>query len=106
MPKFLLEATYTQDGVKGLRSGGGSRRVAAVKEGIESAGGKLEAMYFAFGDVDVYMIVEGPDNASAAAASLTAMATGAVKIKTVVLLSPEEIDAAVKMPSKYTPPGG
>ena len=72
---------------------------------VESLGGTLESYYFAFGDNDFYVIVEVPDNLSAAAGSLVANASGTVKVKTIVLLTPEEIDKVTKMTVEYRPPG-
>jgi len=106
MPKYLLEASYAVEGLKGLRAEGGSSRVAAVTQATEAAGGKLEALYFAFGEHDVYVIVDYPDNVTAAGAALAIGSSGAVKVKTVVLLTAAEIDAAVKLPSSYRPPKG
>ena len=105
MPKYLLNVSYTADGAKGLTKDGGTARRAAAARLVESLGGKLEALYFAFGDCDVFAIADMPDNASAAAASLTLGASGAVTSKTTVLLTPEEVDAAVKKQGTYTPPG-
>ena len=105
MPKYLFEVSYTNDGVKGLLKDGGSKRRAAGKAAMESLGGKLEAFYFAFGENDVVVIVDVPDAASAAAASLALAASGAVTGKTTVLLTPEEIDTAVKKTPTYSPPG-
>ena len=70
MPKFLIEASYTQDGVKGVQSAGGSSRRDAIVQVAESAGGTLESVYFAFGDRDAHVIVDLPDNESAAAVAL------------------------------------
>ena len=94
MPKYLLEVNYTLDGVKGVLAKGGSARKAAATAAVKSAGGKIEAFYFAFGSVDAYTIVDMPDEASAAALALTVSASGAVTIKTVALLAPSDIDAA------------
>jgi uncharacterized protein with GYD domain len=105
MPKYLLEASYTAEGAKGLVKDGGTKRRAAAKTLVESLGGKIEALYFAFGDTDVIAIVDMPDNASAAAASLTIAGSGALNGKITVLLTAEEIDQAVKKSGKYTPPG-
>ena len=105
MPKFLIEASYTLDGVKGVQSAGGSSRREAVARVAESVGGQLEAFYFAFGDRDAYVIVDLPDNESAAAVALTANAAGGATVKTVVLLTPEEVDAAAKRSVEYRPPG-
>ena len=106
MAKYLLEASYTLDGIKGLRSEGGSARAAAVTAAAESAGGKVESIYFAFGDTDVYVVVDYPDNVSAAALALAVTAAGGVTVRTVVLLTAAEIDAAAKVQSTYRPPGG
>ena len=96
MPKFLFEASYTPDGIKGIQSAGGSSRRDAVAQVAESVGGQLESFYFAFGERDAYVIVELPDNESAAAVALTVNAAGGATVKTVVLLTPDEVDAAAK----------
>lgn len=105
MPKFLIKASYTSDGTKGLQKEGGSGRKAAIEKLAKSSGGKLEAFYFAFGDTDAYVIVDLPDNASAAAVSLTVGAAGGATTETVVLLTPEEVDAAAKKTVNYRAPG-
>ena len=105
MPKYLYEASYTAEGVKGLLKDGGTKRRTAVEDLVNSIGGKLEGFYFSFGVSDVIVIVDVPDNVSAAAASLVVNATGAVKLKTTVLLTPEEMDAATKKTANYRPPG-
>ena len=105
MPKFLIEASYTPDGVKGVQSAGGTSRRDAVAKVAESVGGKLESFYFAFGDRDAYVVIDLPDNESAAAVALTVNAAGGATTKTVTLLTPEEIDAAAKRSVDYRPPG-
>ncbi|MGE0703076.1 MAG: GYD domain-containing protein [Vicinamibacterales bacterium] len=105
MPRYLIEASYTLDGARGLVKDGGSKRKATVARLVESAGGRLEAFYFVFGDRDVVAIVDLPDNVSAAAVALIPSASGGATIKTSVLLTPEEIDQAVKKTVTYVPPG-
>jgi uncharacterized protein with GYD domain len=105
MPKYLVEARYTVEGAKGLVREGGSGRRAAVAKTVESVGGKVEALYFAFGDVDVYIVVDVPDNVSAAAVSLAANQSGAIVSKTIVLLTPEEMDKSVQKAVSFRPPG-
>jgi len=105
MPKYLITASYTVEGVKGLAKDGGTKRRQAAEAAIKSAGGRLEAFYFAFGEHDAYVILDAPDNAAVAAASLAINASGAVQAKTVVLLTPEEMDQAAKKTVAYTPPG-
>ena len=105
MAKYLLQGSYTAEGSKGLLKDGGSKRRAAAKTLVESLGGKIECIYFAFGETDVVAIVDMPDSASAAAASLTLGASGGVTGKLTVLLTPEEIDQAAKKSASYTPPG-
>src|SRR3954471_12989322 len=104
MPKFLFEASYTVDGVKGLQREGGSSRRDAVAKAVGSVGGRLEHFYFAFGDHDAFVIAELPDNQSASAVALAVSAAGGASVRTVVLLMPEEIDAAVKRSVDYRPP--
>jgi uncharacterized protein with GYD domain len=106
MPKYLVEVKYTLDGIKGVKAEGGSARVVAAKAAIEEQGGKVEAFYFAFGDNDAYVLVDMPDNVSAAAVGLIVSAAGGVTTRTVVLLSADEIDAAAKRQTLYRPPGG
>lgn len=105
MAKYLVMASYTAEGAKGLLKDGGTKRRQAAEQAIKSAGGKLEAFYFAFGDSDAFVIIDAPDHASVAAASLAINASGAVRSRTVVLLTPEEIDQATKKRTTYTPPG-
>ena len=105
MPKYLVLASYTSEGLKGLLKDGGSSRKTHIDQLIRSLGGTLESFHYAFGDKDVCAIVEMPDHAGMTALSLAIGATGMVQIKTTVLLSPEEIDTAVKMSVAYRPPG-
>jgi uncharacterized protein with GYD domain len=105
MSKFLVEVKYSLDGAKGLMAEGGSSRVAASRTLVESLGGTLESFYFAFGDADAYIVVDMPDNVSAAAAALVARTSGGVLSRMVVLLTPDEIDAATKKQGNYRAPG-
>jgi uncharacterized protein with GYD domain len=105
MPKFLFEASYTLEGAKGVQSAGGSSRRDAIAAVAESVGGKLESFYFAFGDPDAYVVVDLPDNESAAAVAIAVNTGGGATVKTVALLTPEEIDAAAKRSVDYRPPG-
>jgi uncharacterized protein with GYD domain len=105
MAKYLICGSYTAEGLKGLLKEGGSKRIEASKQAIESLGGTLEGYYFAYGDNDFYMIVDQPDSTSGIGGILIANASGAVKLKTVVLIAPEEIDEAVKKTMDWQPPG-
>jgi uncharacterized protein with GYD domain len=108
MPKYLVIASYTAQGARGVLEGGGSARRAAVETALKSIGGRVDAFYFGFGSDDAYVLVDAPDNASAAAISLTASAAGGANARTIVLLTPEEIDKAAEKAknAQYTPPGG
>lgn len=105
MPKYMVQASYLTEGVKGLLKEGGSGRRAAVDELFASLGGKVETFYYAFGDDDVFIIGELPDNASAAALTMKVNAAGITKVKATPLLTIQEIDVAVKKTSVYRPPG-
>jgi uncharacterized protein with GYD domain len=105
MPKYLIQASYTAEGARGIAAKGGSARRDAVAKMYEASGGSIESFYFAFGDVDVYVIGELPDNEAATALSLAVNSSGATSAKVVVLLTPEEVDAAAKAAVQYTPPG-
>ncbi|HEY7141823.1 MAG TPA: GYD domain-containing protein [Methylomirabilota bacterium] len=105
MPKYLFEASYTMEGAKGLVKDGGSKRRATIEALLKSLGGRLEAFYFAYGESDAFVIVDLPDSVSATAVALTVGATGAVRLKTTVLITPEEVDQAVKKTVAYRAPG-
>jgi uncharacterized protein with GYD domain len=105
MPKYLGQCNYVGEGLKGLLKEGGSSRRAIVEKLVKSLGGTVEAFYYAFGETDLYVIADVPDNISMATIALTINATGAVTVKTTVLLTPEEIDEAVKKAPTYRPPG-
>jgi uncharacterized protein with GYD domain len=106
MARYLLKASYTLDGVKGVVKDGGSARRDSVAKMTGALGGKLETFYFAFGDTDAYVIVELPDNKAAAAVAMAVNAAGGAQVETVVLLTPEEVDQAAKTAVDYRPPGG
>jgi uncharacterized protein with GYD domain len=105
MAKYLVEGRYTAEGAKGLACEGGTGRRAAATKVVESLGGKLEAFYYAFGDVDIYAIFDVPDHASAAALALAVTQSGGLNLKTVVLISPEDMDQAGKKAVDYRSPG-
>ena len=105
MAKYLLSVSYTAEGAKGVLKDGGTKRKQVAEQAMKSAGGKLDAFYFAFGEHDAYVIVDSPDQASMAAAAVAINATGGVRITTTVLVSPEEMDQAVKKGVAYNPPG-
>jgi uncharacterized protein with GYD domain len=105
MAKYLFEARYTAEGAKGVAREGGTGRRAAIAKMTEGLGGKLETFYYAFGDVDAYVIVDVPDNISAAAVALAVNQAGAASVKTVVLIAPEDMDKAGKKAVDYRPPG-
>ena len=108
MPKYLIQASYTTEGVQGLLSDGGSARTAAAAAAAASRGGSVEAFYFAFGSEDAFVVADLASNADAAALSLAVSASGAVNARVTVLLTPEELDAAaetVRNSVSYSPPG-
>lgn len=105
MPKYLIQANYVGEGINGLLKEGGSMRRAAVETLFKSMDGAVEAFYYAFGDTDVFIIGELPDNVSASALALRVNASGAASCRTTVLLTTQEVDAAVKKTARYRPPG-
>jgi len=105
--KFLVRGSYSQEGIKGVVKEGGTARKRVAAALAESLGGRLEAFYFAFGPHDFYAIGDFPDNAAAAALAATVGASGAMSsLETIALLTPEEIDDAMKRSASYRPPGG
>ena len=105
MPKYLFQASYTQEGLGGLMDDGATGRKEMAEHLVASLGGSIESFYYAFGDSDLYVIAELPDDASAAAASVAVGASGTASIKTTVLVTPETIDEAVKKSVGYPSPG-
>ncbi len=105
MPKYLVHATYTAEGAKGILKHGGSARRKAVEELLSSVGGKLEAFYFSFGDEDAVLIIDLPDNEAALAIGMAVGASGAIRTRTTVLIPIEEVDRAAKRQVHFRPPG-
>src|SRR5438105_2403555 len=105
MPKFLVKASYTAEGGKGGQGAGGTSRRDAVARMAEGLGGSLESFYFAFGETDAYVVLDLPDNRTAAAASIAVSTAGSATSEVVVLLAPEDIDAAAKLSVDYRAPG-
>jgi uncharacterized protein with GYD domain len=105
MPKYLIEASYTPEGLRGLAKDKASGRQAAAQNALSGVGGKLEAIYYAFGETDVFIICDCPDNVSVASLSLVVSATGLIKSKTIPLLTVEEADNALAKSVSFSPPG-
>lgn len=105
MAKFLWHGSYSERGAKALVEEGGTKRRAAVEQAVAAMGGTLETMYFAFGDDDFYAMVDMPDNVSGAAVSLAAAQAGALRLRTVVLLTAEDLDEAARRAHEYKGPG-
>ena len=105
MAKYLFHGSYTQAGIQGVLKDGGTGRRKAVDALAASVGGSVESMYWAFGKDDFYLIADLPNHAAAAAVTATAGAAGAASISTVVLLTAEDIDEAIKLHPAYRAPG-
>jgi uncharacterized protein with GYD domain len=106
MAKYLVQVNYTLQGLQAVMAKGGSAREKAAREAAESLGGSLDAFYFAFGENDVVVIADFPDNVSAAALALAVGSGGGASVRTTVLMSPKDIDKAAKKQVTYRPPGG
>jgi uncharacterized protein with GYD domain len=105
MPKYLVIASYTAEGAKGVLAKGGSARRDAVDKTVADLGGSVESFYFAFGEDDAFVTIDLPDNVAAAALGLAVGASGATSLRTIVLLTPEEIDRAAQVTVAYKKPG-
>ncbi|MFJ3306334.1 GYD domain-containing protein [Streptomyces sp. NPDC086549] len=105
MPKFLIQATYTPEGTMGLLREGASGRRAAVDQVVTDLGGEVEAMYYAFGEDDVVIIIDLPDPVSMAAVSLAVKASGALRTRATPLLTLDEIDEAARRQVAFRTPG-
>jgi uncharacterized protein with GYD domain len=105
MPRFMIIGKYAAEGARGLMSAGGSARRAAVEKAVSGLGGRIETFDFAFGDDDIYTIVDMPDSESIAALALTVGGSGAVHVRTVVLITPDQLDSASRLSPDYMAPG-
>ena len=105
MGKYLFQGSYTEQGLKGLLKEGGSGRVKAIEQLVKGLGGKLEMFYFAHGSDDFFIVADVPDGVSAIATSLIVNATGTVKARMTVLITPEEIDQATKITINFRTAG-
>jgi len=105
MPKYLVTASYTPEGTRGLLVEGGSGRKSAVEKAVKDLGGSVDTMYYAFGDTDVILIVDLPDAVSGLALSLATNASGTVNVKTTPLITVEEVDKACHRTVAYRAPG-
>src|SRR4051812_33554716 len=107
MPKYMIKASYSPEGIKGVMAKGGTARRIAIEKLVSGVGGSMESFYFAFGGDDVYIVVDAPSHEAMAAVAGTVSSTGVLKgYETVVLLTAEQLDAAANMAGGYTPPGG
>jgi len=105
MAKFLVRGKYIGEGIQGLMKDGGTGRRAVIEKLAGSLDGKVECVYYAFGEWDIYGIIDMPDNASMTAFSLRASASGMVSLSTIPLMTIEEIDDAVGKKSEFRAPG-
>lgn len=105
MPKFLIQARYTPEGIRGLINDSASGRRADVTAAVEAVGGKVESFYYCFGEDDAVVLIDLPGNVEAAALGLAVSSGGAVRVKTVPLLTVEEVDRALEIRTQYRNPG-
>jgi uncharacterized protein with GYD domain len=105
MPRFLYIVNYAPEGARALMASGGSARQTVVEKTAAGLGGRLHTFDFSFGGDDAYTIVDLPDNEAAAALALTVSSSGVARVRTVVLLTPEQIDRASQLHPDYSPPG-
>jgi uncharacterized protein with GYD domain len=108
MPHFLVQVGYNSRGLAALVKEP-QDRIEKVTPAIEALGGRVESAYYAFGDSDIILICEMPDNSSAAAFALAVGAGGTVSsYKTTVLLTSDEAVQAMRKAaeSSYAPAGG
>ena len=104
MAKYLVFASYSAEGVKGFQTEKGSGRRDAVRKALTAVGAKLDQFYFTFGDHDVAMVVDAPDNTSMMAISLSAAVSGTCRMSTMPLITAEEADAAIDKHMAYPGP--
>ena len=106
MSKYMIKASYSSDGIKGVMAKGGTARKEAIEQLVAGVGGSMESLYFAFGGDDIYVIVDAPSHEAMAAVAGTVTSTGALSdYQTIVLLTADQLDEAAKLSVDYRPPG-
>jgi uncharacterized protein with GYD domain len=105
MPKFLCQASYTTTGIQGIINDSATGRRADLQATVRALGGKIEALYYAFGEDDAVMILDLPSSVTAAALSLRTQGTGTVRVRMTPLLTVEELDQALEVKMQYRAPG-
>ena len=105
MPKYLVRGTFTTQGLQGLLRESGTARRDATEKAVRSVGGTLEALYYVIGDDDAIWIIDVPDASAIAAIMFKICAAGAVSVKPMALITPEEVDKALATSVDYQPPG-
>ncbi len=107
MPVYMFQESYTNE-AWAAQIKNPQNRMDVARQIIEAQGGKLLGAYYAFGEYDVVLIAEFPDNVGAATIALMVSAGGAPKtFKTTVLLSADEVLEAMHRAggAAYRPPG-
>jgi uncharacterized protein with GYD domain len=108
MPLFLTQVSYTDQAWQSLVSNP-QNRAEALRPVLEKLGGRIVNTWFAFGDYDIVLISELPNNVSAAALAIAVSAGGACKaVKTTPLIDVAEGLEALKLAasSGYRAPAG
>lgn len=96
MAHYLVQVAYTADAWASLVKNP-QNRIDVVSSAVEKLGGKLMHGWMCFGDFDTVVIMEMPDNVSAAAFAAAIASGGSCKaVKTTPLLSAEDGVAAAK----------
>jgi uncharacterized protein with GYD domain len=106
MPMYMWQVSYTQAGLQGVLKEGGTGRREAIEKLAANLGGRIESFYYAFGEDDAYIVAEFPSDVDVAAVSMNVGAVGAARVKTIPLLTPEQVDQAARRSIEYRPPGG
>jgi uncharacterized protein with GYD domain len=106
MGMYLARFSYSRDALQALIKNPVDR-TDAVTAAVESVGGKLHGFWYSFGEFDGALIMEMPDDASAAGFAVTVASTGSLtKFETTPLMSPADgIEAFRKAAAaSYSPP--
>ena len=105
MCKYLVQVSYAAEGPKGLLQGDATERREATEQLIESLGGTIEAFHYAFGEDDLFVSADLPDNVHPTASSFVVNASQAARVKTIVPFTPEQVDQVTKKTIVYRPVG-
>lgn len=102
MPEYLIQESYTHQGLSGLVSSPEDRS-GVIKDLVESVGGQIITFDYCVGGYDFVSVFEFPDNTTAASLVMAVASAGSItNAKTTVLIPIADGFAAVQKAREMT----